>query len=174
MGGWNKGKGKVVTWLRENAGHVGTNCLKYPFYIDPKLGYALFSVDGEFQYAHRYMCGLKNGSPPTDKHEAAHTCGNAHMGCINPNHLEWKTKVENAQDRKRHGNYQDQVGTKRWRLHPEQVETIKSLKGKVTQFDLAARYGVSRQTISGIHTGVLYTTERAAQVWRKRNQIPRS
>lgn len=168
---WNKGKGKVVTWLRANADHVGQNCLKYPFYIDPKLGYALFSVDGVFQYAHRFMCELANGPPPTDKHEAAHTCGNAHMACINPNHLEWKTRIENAQDRVRHGNYRAPAGTAKFRLGPAQIENIKALKGKVPQWELARLYGVSRQTISGIHTGALYTSEKAARVWRKRNQI---
>lgn len=167
MGGWNRGKGKVVAWLRENASHVGQNCLKYPFPIDPKLGYALFGLNGKLLYAHRFMCELKNGPAPSPKHEAAHTCGNAHMGCINPNHLEWKTRVGNAQDRKRHGNYQDRKGKPRFVLTLEQVEEIKSLKGIETQFTLAERFGVSRQTISGIHTGVLYISEKAAKALRR-------
>lgn len=151
---WNKGKGKIATWLREHADHKGQNCLKYPFYISPKLGYPLFSVDGVFQYAHRYMCEMKNGPPPTDEHEAAHTCGNAHMACINPNHLKWKTKIENAQDRKRHGNYSNRKGQSRFKLTADQAAQIRRLKGKETQFSLAKRFGVSRQTISSIHTGV--------------------
>lgn len=150
---WNKGKGRVVTWLRANADHVGQNCLKYPFYIDPKLGYALFSVDGKFQYAHRFMCELTNGPPPTDKHEAAHTCGNAHMGCINPNHLEWKTHQENAQDRLRHGNYSNRKGKPRYILDDDKARQILELKGEKTQFELAEMFGVSRCTISSIHTG---------------------
>jgi hypothetical protein len=76
-GAHNKGKGKVVAWLREHADYAGLNCLKYPFYISPQNGYALFGLDGKLLYAHRYMCELKNGAPPTPEHEAAHTCGNA-------------------------------------------------------------------------------------------------
>ena len=163
-----RGKGKIYAWLREHVAHTSQNCLKFPFYISPKLGYPLFGLNGKMTYAHRWMCEQKNGPAPTTKHEAAHTCGNAHMGCVNPNHLEWKTRVENAQDRKRHGNYNIPTG-RRFALRPEQVEEIISLKGAESQFDLAARFGVSRQTISGIHTGVLYTSEKSRQIWKKRD-----
>lgn len=153
MGGANKGKGKVVTWLRENASHAGTNCLKYPFFINPKLGYAQFGLDGKILYAHRFMCELKRGPAPSPQHEAAHTCGNAHMGCINPNHLEWKTHQENAQDRLRHGNYNNRKGQPRFLLNEDQARQIFELKGIKTQFELADMFGVSRCTISSIHTG---------------------
>lgn len=169
-GGANRGKGKIVQWLREHASHAGLNCLPYPFPVNKQTNYGQFGYNGEILYAHRFMCELKNGPPPTPDHEAAHTCGNAHMKCINPNHLKWKTRVENAQDRKLHGNYKDQVGTRRWRLSPEQVTTIRSLKGQVTQWELSKRYGVSRQTISGIHTGVLYQTDKNDRIWKRRSQ----
>jgi HNH endonuclease len=165
-----RGTGKVVAWLREHVSHIGLNCLPYPFAVNKQTNYGQFGLDGQILYAHRFMCELKNGPAPSDDHEAAHNCGNAHMKCINPNHLEWKTRPQNAQDRKRHGNYQDQVGTRRWRLTPEQVQTVKDLKGHVTQWELAQRFGVSRQTISGIHTGVLYTSGRNERIWERRNR----
>lgn len=160
-----KGKGKVITWLREHVNHTGQNCLKYPFYISPKIGYALFSVDGEFQYAHRWMCEQKNGPPPTPKHEAAHTCGNAHMGCINPNHLEWKTRQQNAEDRLNHGNYSNRRGQPRFLLNADQAAQIKALKGQKTQFELAEMFGVSRCTISSIHCGRGWTGTRNDRVF---------
>lgn len=159
-GGYNKGKGKVVTWLREHADHVGTNCLKYQFAVNKHTGYAQFGLDGELLYAHRYMCELKNGPPPTPDHEAAHTCGNAHMACINPNHLEWKTQLENARDRLRHGNYSNRKGKPRFTLTPEDVATIRALKGIESQYALADRFGVSRCTISSIHTGLMYSSSK--------------
>jgi hypothetical protein len=159
-GSHNKGKGKVVTWLREHVNHEGLNCLKYPFHIDPKVGYALFSVDGEFQYAHRWMCAQKNGPPPSEKSEAAHTCGNAHMGCINPNHLVWKDRKGNAEDRLRHGNYSNMKGRRRFRLTPDDVATIRALKGIESQYVLAERFGVSRCSISSIHTGLMYSSQK--------------
>lgn len=169
-GGYNKGKGKIVAWLREHAGHTGLNCLPYPFSVNKQTNYGQFGLDGDLLYAHRFMCELKNGPPPSQDHEAAHTCGNAHMKCINPNHLAWKTRIENAQDRLRHGNYSDHTGKRHFRLTPEQVETIRSLKGEVTQWELGQRYGVSRQTISGIHTGVLYNSDRNKRIWERREQ----
>jgi hypothetical protein len=164
------GRGKVVAWLRPNASHVGLNCLPYPFSVNKQTHYGQFGLDGKVLYAHRFMCELKNRPPPTPEHEAAHTCGNAHMKCINPNHLEWKTRLGNAQDRLKHGNYQDHAGMQHFRLSPEDVATILSLKGKVTQWELGKRYGVSRQTISGIHTGVLYQTDKNMRIWKRRNQ----
>lgn len=87
----NKGKGKVAQWLREHASHTGLNCLAYPFFRNQWTGYAQFGFEGKMLYAHRFMCELKNGPAPSDKHHAAHTCGNGHMGCVNPMHLAWKT-----------------------------------------------------------------------------------
>lgn len=159
-GAHNKGKGKVVAWLRANAGHKGTNCLKYPFPINAKVGYALFGLDGKMFYAHRFMCELKNGPPPSPKSEAAHTCGNAHMGCMNPNHLVWKTRQGNADDRLKHGNYSNLKGKRRFRLTPEQVQEIRSLKGIESQYSMADRFGVSRCTISSIHTGLMYSSQK--------------
>ena len=160
MGGWNKGKpspmrgkGKIYAWLKAHVDHKGTNCLKFPFYISPKLNYAMFGLNGKMTYAHRWMCEQRNGPPPSPKHEAAHTCGNAHMGCVNPNHLEWKTHQENAQDRVRHGNYSNRKGKPRFILNEDQARQILALKGQKTQFELADMFGVSRCTISSIHTG---------------------
>lgn len=160
MPSWNKGKGKVITWLRAHVDHAGQNCLKYPFPINPKVGYALFGLDGEMVYAHQWMCEQKNGPRPSPKHEAAHTCGNAHMGCINPDHLDWKTRKENAEDRLKHGNYADHTGKRHFRLTPAQVEEIKALKGIESQYSMAERFGVSRCTISSIHCGRMYSSRK--------------
>lgn len=160
MPSWNKGKGKVITWLRVHVDHAGQNCLKYPFPINPKVGYAQFGLDGKMVYAHQWMCEQKNGPRPSPKHEASHTCGNAHMGCINPNHLTWKTRKGNAQDRLEHGNYSNLKGKRRFRLSPTQVEEIRSLKGIESQYSMAERFGVSRCTISSIHTGLMYSSHK--------------
>lgn len=157
-GAHNKGKGKVVAWLREHANHEGQNCLKYPFPFNVRTGYAQFGYNGELLYAHRFMCELKNGPPPSPKSEAAHTCGNAHMQCINPNHLVWRDRKGNAEDRLRHGNYSNLKGKRRFRLSPAQVEEIRSLKGIESQYSMAERFGVSRCTISSIHTGLMYSS----------------
>lgn len=159
-GGANSGKGKIAAWLFEHANHVGTNCLKWPFPYSKLVGYPQFGYKGKIRYAHRFMCELKNGPPPSQKSEAAHTCGNAHMQCVNPNHLVWKDRKGNAEDRLKHGNYQDHVGKRHLRLTPAQVEEIRSLKGIESQYSMADRFGVSRCTISSIHTGRMYASNK--------------
>lgn len=80
----------------------GDECLYWPFKV-PKEGYPSFWHNGKSHRAHRYVCEAKNGLPPTAAHEAAHSCGNGHLGCINPGHLRWATRKENAADRSLHG-----------------------------------------------------------------------
>lgn len=155
-GGYNKGKGKCIAWLREHVNHTGQNCLKYPFAVNPQTGYAQFGHNGELLYAHQWMCEQRNGCRPSPKHEAAHTCGNAHMSCVNPNHLEWKTRKQNAEDRLRHGNYSNRKGQPRYKLTAETAAQIRALAGTDTQINLARRFGVSRQLISGVQTGVCW------------------
>ena len=155
-----RGTGKAYAWLREHVNHVGQNCLKWPFTFNKFTGYATFGLNGKITYAHRWMCEQKNGPPPSPKSEAAHTCGNAHMQCINPNHLEWKTRKGNAQDRVKHGNHRDHLGMRHFRLTPAQVEEIRSLKGIESQYKMAERFGVSRCTISSIHCGRMYASSK--------------
>jgi len=101
--------------------------------------------------ASRYVCELVRGKPPTPKHEAAHSCGKGHDGCIAPGHLSWKTATQNAADKLLHGTDPrgERCGTAK--LTEGQVREIRSLKGTATQAELAIRYSVARETISLIH-----------------------
>jgi hypothetical protein len=41
------------------------------------------------------------GPPPTDQHEAGHTCPHGENSrCVNPGHLAWQTRTENEQQKK--------------------------------------------------------------------------
>lgn len=73
--------GSLMDWLLAHQDFTGDECLKWPFADDGK-GYGVVKVDGRQQYAHRIMCTLVNGEPPTDLHETAHSCGNGHLGCV--------------------------------------------------------------------------------------------
>ena len=148
---YNRGKGKAVAWLRDHAAYDGDECLIWPFSRIPE-GYGMFGYLGELLYAHRFMCEIVHGPAPSKKHQAAHSCGNGHEGCVNQNHLSWKDKFGNAQDRVKHGN-QSKAGRVRNILTLTDVSEILAFKGKVSQYLLAPIYGVSRETISAIHTG---------------------
>lgn len=46
--------------------------------------------------AHRLMCWLMHGAPPSPKHEVAHECH--HTWCLALAHIRWKTHKENMQE----------------------------------------------------------------------------
>lgn len=91
--------GEPLAYLLALIGHVGDECVPWPF-ARSKAGYG--NLGGKTS-AHRKMCMLAHGDPPSTAHDAAHSCGKGHLGCVNPNHVRWATKRENQLDRNRHG-----------------------------------------------------------------------
>ena len=139
-----------IAWLENALRYAGDGCLIWPFYR-LRGGYGkTTNIDGKQHLAHRLICEWVNGDPPTPKHEAAHSCGLGHEGCVTPKHLSWKTNIENKLDRHRHGtawmNGQQKLG-------PAEVQKIRRLKGKKKQHDIAAMFGVSQANISLIQSG---------------------
>lgn len=138
-----KGKGKAFLWLAGHVNHTGDACLPWPFSRDGRVGRGQMGYNGKHYWAHRLMCEMAHGAPPTPKHQAAHNCGKGHYGCVNPRHLEWKTNSENQLDRAKNGNALRNPHGPRGGLTPAQQVKIVSLKGKMTQVAIAAKFGVS-------------------------------
>jgi hypothetical protein len=154
MSAQNKYRAKgAPQWLLARVNYRGKNCLPWPFTCHPK-GYPMVGFEGRIQRAHRLMCRLAHGEPPTSKHQAAHLCGNAR--CINPQHLSWKTNAENQRDRRRHGTQEGGIGS-RSRLTVKQIAEIQSLKGVMTLRRTADKFGVSMGCI---------------EYWQKDNRSP--
>lgn len=149
---YNKGKGRGYLWVVANVSYDGDDCLPFP-YNRLEDGYGTFGHLGKMHRAHVMMCDLAHGPAPTDTHEAAHNCGNGHLGCCNPRHLEWKTRSANQADRYRGGQRICKLGKPRVKLTLEQVEEIRRLRGQETQQSLADRFGVSRPNIIAIQQG---------------------
>ena len=116
----------------------------------------MFGLNGKLEYAHRFMCQLVHGDPPTDKHQAAHSCGNGHLGCVNPKHLTWKTPEANQQDKREHGRAYTDGG--RYKLTPADVAEIRAMRGKKTQDEMAKMFGVSRRNIGAVLSGRSWPT----------------
>lgn len=127
--------------------YKGDDCLFWPFYRDAN-GYARFDLDGKNQIASRIVCTSIQGEPPSPKYDAAHSCGNGHLGCVTPRHLSWKTRSENIADMTAHGTICR--GEKRSKLSESDVRTIRSLPEGTKQKDVAAKYGVSIMTVSNV------------------------
>jgi DNA-binding transcriptional regulator YiaG len=138
-------------------------CLIWPFSRD-KHGRGQINFDGE-HWAHRLMCKVVHGEPPTPKHTAAHECGCGHDGCVNPHHLAWKTQAENLEDCRKHGTLVRHHGGNVRRLVPEQVKAIREARGFQTQCQLAAKFGVSEGTISDIWHGRSHVGQSKVPHW---------
>ena len=132
--------------------YSGDHCLIWPF-AKARNGYGVIGHKGRNAMTHRLACEKRHGPPPTTTHQAAHSCGNGHLGCVNPNHLSWKTPKENTADKVVHGTQLRGEGVKQAVLKPDQVAEIIAMRGVVTQSDLAERYGVKREAISKIQLG---------------------
>lgn len=149
MGSPPKGKGKSYQWLVDHIDYPHDYCLIWPFSMT--RGYGALSYLGRRGYAHRFMCELAKGDQPTPGHEAAHSCGRGDEGCVNPRHLSWKTKTQNALDCRQHGTQAKHHGGRYGKLTVEQVTEIRASDMK--QCELAKLYGVHDTTISNIKTG---------------------
>lgn len=136
-----------AAWLATHKDFSGEQCLIWPFSRNSE-GYGLIWQSGTMRRVARIMCEHRHGPPPTPEHQAAHSCGNGHLGCVNQWHLDWKTPKENQADRLIHGTHTR--GERSWsaKLTVADVIAIRSMKG--TLGSIAAHFGVSSQIISAI------------------------
>lgn len=158
------GSGKAAAWMHYHEDYGADFCLIFPFCRIPN-GYGMFSHEGKRHYAHRFMCELANGPPPSDEHEAAHSCGNGDGGCCNPRHLSWKTRSENRIDALKHGTgVRGSYG--KGRLSAEQVMAIRDLKGRKTQAEIAEQFDISEPRVRAIFTGKIYKGNSKIDYWK--------
>lgn len=142
--------GTRIKWLLAHSEYSSTNCLIWPFGRTTG-GYGSAQLDGQNMQAHRAMCILAHGEPPTDKHEAAHSCGRGGDGCVNPAHLRWATSKENHADRVTHGT--SNRGEKQWRAKLDEATVLDIRRNQVAVPPALAakKYGVSLGAIYDIY-----------------------
>jgi hypothetical protein len=141
-------------WLRKYLDHQDKEfCLIWPF-RRAQNGYA--QVGAARVVPTRVMCEYRNGPAPTPEHQAAHSCGNGHNGCVNPWHLNWRTRSENQFERYQHQGRR----MPRYRLRPEQVDEIRSMKGRERTVDTAARFQCSEANVRQIQSGKTWRQDR--------------
>jgi hypothetical protein len=154
QGGHNKGKGQNLIWLKDRVGYDSDECLIWPFSVNYQ-GYGQVGYYGKVKKAHRIMCELAHGAPPTPKHVAAHSCHNGHGGCVHPKHLDWKTARQNVLERQ---NVPDMLWpTRQTSIPAEHIAKIIDLRGKMNQREIGKMFGISYQHVSVIQRGKLVT-----------------
>lgn len=145
-------KGALPAWLEAHRAFSGDECLTWPFTTRAD-GIAQIRVLGKSMTAHRAMRILAHGEPPSPLHDAAHSCGKAHRGCVNPRHLRWATKTENQADRLSHGTALLGEKNPASKLSDAAITEILALKGTATQKAVAVRFGICRQHVGAIWSG---------------------
>lgn len=146
-------EGEPMAWIMAHKDSTATECLTWPF-AKSKEGYGKIRIEGKGVLTHRLMCEHRHGPPPTPRHEAAHICGKGHLSCVNPNHLAWKTPVENCADRVVHGTHPRGESHPLARLREEDIVNIRA--SRAFQSVLADRYGVTQSHISAIKMGKMW------------------
>jgi predicted XRE-type DNA-binding protein len=145
--------GEPERFLKEvAASHSGDGCLVWPFARN-SAGYGNIMLDGRFQTVSRVVCELVNGLPPSDAHETAHLCGKGHEGCVSGGHLRWALPKENQADRYGHGTSAAGSQNSNAKLSEKEVSEIRSLIGRLSQQQIAEKFGVSQVLISRIKLG---------------------
>jgi hypothetical protein len=143
--------GEPMQFLRQVLEMETDDCVIWPFTRN-KFGYAYMSrKEGGTGIVSRRICEEKRGPPPSHKYDAAHSCGNGHLGCVNWRHLRWATRVENAADKAGHGTAPRGVLSGRHKLSEADVVAIREAAADgVRHLQIASHFGVTRQAVSAI------------------------
>lgn len=110
----------------------------------------MIDVEGKKTTAPRYMCEVSHGLPPSDAHDAAHSCGQGHNGCINPKHLRWATRTENNNDKIIHGTIMRGEMVPTSRLTAQDVLSIRELASSHSGRQIAEMFGIGQATVQHI------------------------
>jgi hypothetical protein len=137
-------------WLLAHVGYEGSGCLAWPFQRLQTDGRAAVKWKGKQTIAARVMCELAHGKPPTPEHEAAHSCGKGHEGCVHPGHLSWKTHVDNMADQLIHGTRARGELHGASKLREADVHLIRASVGLISQAALAKQLGVQAAAVGKV------------------------
>lgn len=144
-------RGAALKWIAESANYKDDGCLTWPFCISPD-GYGRVHYAGTQSTASRVMCVFAHGEPPTPFHQAAHSCGRGHLGCVNPKHLRWATVQENQIERAAHGTSNRGERQHKSVLTEAMVLRIKASQN-VSAMNMSVALGVSYSSVKHVQDG---------------------
>lgn len=151
--------GAAQRFIEDAAKTNSDDCIVYPFYRNPD-GYGWMRYGRSQKGSHVVVAILANGEKPSPKHEACHTCGNGHNGCVNPRHIYWGLRSDNVRDAYRHGTAFGLKHSPRGqsayaaKYSDALISDIRdALKAGETTASIANRTGVSQAHVSRIKHG---------------------
>lgn len=130
----------------------GDECLIWPFTRN-NVGYAQISVNCRMMLVTRIVCEKFNGPPPNPDSQAAHSCGNGHLGCVTPGHLSWKDRPQNMADKYKHGTDNRGSNNPMAKITKEIAHQILELGGEMSQRAIASRVGISQASVGRVLAG---------------------
>jgi hypothetical protein len=143
----------ALFWSKVRVPENGAGCWEWTSTLNAN-GYGRFCTQREKIAAHRFAYELVKGQIPEGLH-IRHLCHN--RLCVNPAHLLVGTPKDNAQDALDAGRFSRGNVNGNSKLDDETVRYIRqnpdNLKGRA----LAAKFGISPATVSGVQNG---------RVWR--------
>lgn len=129
---------------------VGDECITWP-YSRSSGGYAQVNHRGRQQQVHRLLCKMIHGPAPSESHQAAHSCGMGHNGCVNPAHVRWATPKQNAADKEIHGTALRGSRVPGAKLTERDVFMIRADAELLMECsEIASKYGVSPTAVRAI------------------------
>lgn len=153
-------KGEARDFLHKCLVAETDECINYPYYRNGS-GYGWVNISGKPMGAHAYVAELVHGSKPTKYHEACHTCGKGHLGCVNPSHIYWGTRKQNVRDAMNHGTSYIPKPRSGKDHHNFKVtddmkkQIIKMLSEGLKQKEIAFLMNLSQTTISKIKKSIV-------------------
>jgi hypothetical protein len=127
-------------------------CILWPF-SSGAHGVAIVHYQGRQRSAGAVVCEIVHGKPAPNQKHAAHSCGNGHLGCVNPNHLRWATVSENLADRWEHGTMLLGEKSPVSKLTEDQAREVKRLKGKEFGRIVAEKFAITPSAVYAIWKG---------------------
>lgn len=163
--------GEPQRWIRDHADYQGDDCIRWPFEVT-RYGYGTVLHNGQKRVASRVMCEEAHGLPPSPDMDAAHSCGNGHQACMNPNHLSWKTRKGNVADAIDHGTWKRGSNDRNAKLTDDDVRRIRQMAKTMMQKDIAQRFGIRPQHVSRIVNGERWAwLDHGTDIQRRRGQV---
>jgi hypothetical protein len=143
--------GEAIAFYRDVVlAYDGDDCLIWPFSTSGG-GYGNLTLEnGRQGNVHLFLCEEIYGPAPSNRHQAAHSCGRGKGGCVAKRHLSWKTIEENHADKIGHGTTNRGERNGQNKLSSDEVLAIRAMEGRARQYDIAAEYGVSPTLVSRI------------------------